>query len=58
MSRASPSRNHWLSDTVAGSVLGYVVGDWFGKRADAAGNATASTVVLMPRGVAMSTTFR
>jgi membrane-associated phospholipid phosphatase len=51
-------RNHWLSDTVAGSVLGYVVGDWFGRRVDASGNATGSTVMLMPRGVAMSTTFR
>jgi membrane-associated phospholipid phosphatase len=51
------SRDHWLSDTVAGSVLGYVVGDWFGKRAAATGNATQSTVMLMPRGVAMSTSF-
>ena len=51
-------RNHWLSDTVAGSVLGYVVGDWFGRRADASGNATSSTVMLMPRGIAMSTTFK
>ncbi len=50
-------RDHWLSDTVAGSVLGYVVGDWFGKRAAASGNATQSTVMLMPRGVAMSTSF-
>jgi membrane-associated phospholipid phosphatase len=51
-------RNHWLSDTVAGSALGYVVGDWFGRRADASGNATSSTVMLMPRGIAMSTTFK
>jgi membrane-associated phospholipid phosphatase len=49
-------RNHWLSDTVAGSVLGYVVGDWFGKRADASG--TGTTVMLMPRGAVVSTTFR
>jgi membrane-associated phospholipid phosphatase len=49
-------RHHWLSDTVAGSVLGYVVGDWFGKRADASG--TGTTVMLMPRGAVVSTTFR
>ena len=49
-------RKHWLSDTVAGSVLGYVVGDWFGKRADAAG--TGTTLVLVPHGAVMSTTFR
>jgi membrane-associated phospholipid phosphatase len=51
-------RNHWLSDTVAGSVLGYVVGDWFGRRVDANGNASGSTVMLMPRGVAMSMVFQ
>ena len=50
------SRDHWLSDTVAGSVLGYVVGDWFGKRADASG--TSTTVMLVPHGAVMSTTFR
>ena len=49
------SRDHWLSDTVAGSVLGYVVGDWFGKRADAAG--TSTTVMLVPHGAVMSTKF-
>ncbi len=51
-------RDHWLSDTVAGAVLGYVVGDWFGRRVDTSGNATGSTVMLMPRGIAMSTTFK
>jgi membrane-associated phospholipid phosphatase len=49
-------RKHWVSDTVAGGVLGYVVGDWFGKRADA--GATATTVMLVPRGAVLSTTFR
>lgn len=52
------SRDHWLSDTVAGAALGYVVGDWFGRRADAAGNTTGSTWMVMPRGVAMTTAFR
>jgi len=48
-------RKHWLSDTVAGSVLGWVVGDWFGQRVGAQpGNAVA----VMPNGVAMSMTFR
>ena len=47
-------RDHWLSDTVAGSVLGYLVGDWFGRRADGGG----STVMLMPHGVAMSMQFQ
>jgi membrane-associated phospholipid phosphatase len=46
---------HWLSDTVAGSVLGWMVGDWFGHRA---GSDTGSTVVMMPRGVLVSTDFR
>jgi membrane-associated phospholipid phosphatase len=51
-------RQHWLSDTVAGSVLGYVVGDWFGKRADASRDGTATTVMLVPHGAVLSTTFR
>ena len=50
-------RNHWLSDTVAGSVLGYVVGDWFGKRADAAGGGRSTTVMLVPHGAVVSTAF-
>jgi membrane-associated phospholipid phosphatase len=52
------SRDHWLSDTVAGAVLGYAVGDGFGRRAGAAGRTTGSTWMLMPRGVAMTTAFR
>jgi len=51
-------RKHWLSDTVAGSVIGYVVGDWFGKRADASHDGTGTAVMLMPRGAAMSMVFR
>ena len=46
--------HHWLSDTVAASVLGYVVGDWFSSRSDGAG----STVMLVPHGVVMSAVFR
>ena len=47
-------RNHWLSDTVAGAVLGYTVGDWFGHRADARGG----TVMLVPHGVVVSAAFQ
>jgi len=50
-------RQHWLSDTVAGSVLGYVVGDWFGKRASD-GTLPGGSVMLVPHGVVVSTTFR
>jgi membrane-associated phospholipid phosphatase len=45
---------HWLSDTVASAVLGYTLGDWFNSRT---GGPSAS-VVLVPHGVVMSTTFR
>jgi len=51
------SRDHWLSDTVAGSVLGYVVGDWFGKHAQAPGGSAATTVMVTPHGAVMSTAF-
>jgi membrane-associated phospholipid phosphatase len=47
------TRDHWLSDTVAGSVMGYMVGDWFGKRAN-----SGTTVMLMPHGAAMSMQFQ
>jgi membrane-associated phospholipid phosphatase len=50
-------RQHWLSDTVAGSVLGYVVGDWFASGLPKA-DGTSSTVTLVPHGVTMSMTFR
>ena len=51
-------RNHWLSDTVAGSVLGYVVGDWFGKRADLAGDGRVTSLMLVPHGAVMTMEFR
>ncbi len=51
------SRDHWLSDTVAGSLLGYAVGNWFGARAGDAGKP-GSSVVLVPHGVVVSTSFR
>jgi membrane-associated phospholipid phosphatase len=46
--------HHWLSDTVAASVLGYVVGDWFNSH----GPITGSTVMVVPHGVVLATTFR
>jgi hypothetical protein len=49
-------RNHWLSDTVAGAVLGYAVGDWFGQRPKPDG--TGTTVTLVPNGALVSTNFR
>jgi membrane-associated phospholipid phosphatase len=52
------SREHWLSDTVAGATLGYVVGDWFGKRADAKRDGTSTNVMLTPRAAVLSMTFR
>ena len=48
-------RKHWLSDTVAGSVLGYVVGDWFSQRV---GGGPGASVMLVPHGVVVSTSFR
>jgi membrane-associated phospholipid phosphatase len=47
------ARDHWLSDTAAGTVLGYLVGDWFGRRAD-----NGTLVMLTPHGVAMSMKFQ
>ncbi len=51
-------RHHWLSDTVASSVLGYVVGDWFQRRSGAAEGTTGTTVTLVPRGVVVSRAFQ
>jgi hypothetical protein len=51
-------RDHWISDTVAGSVLGYMVGDWFAHRVRASDDATIDGVALMPHGVAMAMSFR
>lgn len=46
--------HHWLSDTVASSVLGYAIGDWFNSH----GPLTTGSVMLVPHGVVMATTFR
>ena len=45
-------RDHWLSDTVAGSVLGYWIGDAF--HAHAAHDASAPHVALGPHAIAVS----
>ena len=50
------SRNHWVSDTVAGSVLGYTIGKvfWESSRAPQKG---APRVLIRPSGVDLSWTF-
>ena len=50
------NRQHWLSDTVAGSVLGYAIGKWFydASRAPAKG---APQVSLDPGGVSLAWEF-
>jgi hypothetical protein len=51
-------RDHWLSDTVAGALLGYEIGDWFGRRAGNSGNVTVDSVTVTPHGVGMALSFR
>ena len=50
------SRNHWVSDTVAGSVLGYAIGKvfWEASRAPQKG---APRVMIRPSGVDLSWAF-
>ena len=51
-------RDHWVSDTAAGAVVGYAVGDWFGHRAEVSGKPSPdSMLMLIPHGVAMSMAF-
>ena len=45
---------HWLSDTVGGALLGYAIGDWFNSHGPLGG----TSVMLAPRAVVLSTTFR
>ena len=45
-------RDHWLSDTIAGAVLGYWIGDAFHAH-DATRDASAPRVALGPRSVAL-----
>jgi len=45
--------HHWLSDTVASSILGYTLGDWFNSRT----GAPSGSVALVPHGVVVSTAF-
>ena len=50
------SRNHWVSDTVAGSVLGYTIGKvfWEASRTPPKG---APRVLIRPSGVDLSWAF-
>ncbi len=45
---------HWLSDTAAGAILGYVVGSWFGQRAN---DAPGTSLMLVPHAVVLATAF-
>jgi len=52
-------RDHWFSDTVAGSLLGYGLGSWFHQRAVRGGNAdTQAQVFIGNRSVAVQVPFR
>jgi len=39
-------------------VLGYVVGDWFGKRADAASDGRTTQLMLVPHGAVLTMAFK
>jgi len=52
-------RDHWFSDTVAGSLLGYGLGSWFHQRAVRGGDAdTQAQVFIGNRSVAVQVPFR
>lgn len=50
------SRNHWLSDTMGGALLGYFVADQIG-RMHASGEDRVPRILLSPHGVAVHFTF-
>jgi membrane-associated phospholipid phosphatase len=51
------SRDHWFSDTVAGSVLGYYLGDWTYRRSGAADDRSKVRLWIAPRAVTLQATF-
>ncbi|MGY4831203.1 capsule assembly Wzi family protein [Sphaerotilaceae bacterium SBD11-9] len=52
-------REHWVSDTVAGAMLGYAMGDYFYRRqAGTAGSDTAARVWITPRSVVLNLPFK
>jgi membrane-associated phospholipid phosphatase len=52
-------RDHWLSDTVAGAMLGYWIGDWFYQRNTAtAADTTGVRVRLTPNSVVLDLPLR
>ena len=52
-------RDHWFSDTVAGSLLGYGLGSWFHQRAVRGGDAgSGAQVFLGNRSIAVQVPFR
>jgi len=50
-------RHHWVSDTVAGAVLGYWVGDAFYRRGSAGSSRPGSRLVIAPNAVVWSVPF-
>ena len=51
------SRNHWVSDTVAGSVLGYSIGKLFWE-ASRAPRQDGPRVMIHPAGISLSWNFK
>ncbi|MBS0445165.1 MAG: phosphatase PAP2 family protein [Proteobacteria bacterium] len=51
------SRDHWLSDTVAGAALGYSLGDWAYKRSGLDPRTSNVHISISPRAVSMAMTF-
>jgi membrane-associated phospholipid phosphatase len=47
-------REHWVSDTVAGALMGYWIGDAFYAHSDGGRRAGGPQVALLPHGVALS----
>ena len=51
------SRDHWLSDTVAGSAIGYFLGDFFYRRSSASQDDSSPHVWITPRSVRIEKNF-
>jgi membrane-associated phospholipid phosphatase len=51
-------RRHWLSDTVAGAVLGYGLGDWFYRDAASRVQDDAPRLMVTPSSVMLQVPFR
>ncbi len=47
-------RAHWVSDTVAGAVLGYTIGDFFANRGATTGALSQARVLIAPHALVVS----